>query len=163
MRRACAWRRSRTVILPARETTCIDRMQSSCVKPRIDRDDIGTAVKSTGSSTWPGSAAVSRAIEDRHRGHAPSKSTRRAGWRPARDQPAQPASRYKHEIGCDHDQGKLHQARVDHGNAQMKPHDARERERPHDSHPDQDRVEQFECQAQMRQEVDGPRPSRRAA
>ena len=63
---------------PRLETTCIDSMQAFFVRAGC-RVSTSTAVKSIGSRTRSGSAAVTRAIEARQRGQAPSKRTRKAG------------------------------------------------------------------------------------
>jgi hypothetical protein len=66
------------VTRPCLEITCIDSMQAFFVRAGC-RVSTSTAVKSIGSRTRSGSAAVTRAIEARQRGQAPSKRTRKAG------------------------------------------------------------------------------------
>ena len=103
---------------PCVVTTCIDRMQASGVKVGwIVRTS--TAVRSTGSITWSGSAAVTSAIEARHRGQAPSKRTQEHRLIRALSRAAQPRPGNKRQVRREHRQGEFGQSRAHHGDPQV--------------------------------------------
>ena len=144
-------------IRPEPETTCIARRHASGVRPGwIVRTS--TAVRSTGTTMPPGSAAVIRAIDERHLGQAPSKRTFKGGRPGSVTQPAQPRPRDERQVRRQHRQSELGQARAHHGDPQVQGRHAGQHQRACDADPDQDRVEQFQGQAGVGQEIDDHRP-----